>query len=129
MENDTISDTQIGVSSQLDSTHSAKQARLHSKADGSKWGSWSALTNDLNQWLQVNLRTYTRVTRVATQGRNGFYQWVTKYKLQYSDDGDTFHVLEEPGNGGEKVYPYYRFRIFIIKENTLEVPKRTSALQ
>ena len=103
MENEAIADTQIDASSQLDSSHSAKQARIYSKADGSKWGSWSALTNDLNQWLQVDLGTYTRVTRVATQGRNGFNQWVIKYKLQFSDDGDTFHVYEEPGNGGAKV--------------------------
>ena len=110
LENGAISDTQIDASSQLDSTHSAKQARLHSKADGSKWGSWSALTNDLSQWLQVDLSTYTRVTRVATQGSNGFYQWVTKYNLQYSDDGDKFHSFEEPGNNGAKVYPNYMFR-------------------
>lgn len=126
MENKVIHDEEIDASSQLDNTHSASQARLHSKADGSKLGSWSARTNDLNQWLQVDLSTYTRVTRVATQGRNGFYEWVTKYKLQYSDDGDTFHVYEEPGNGGAKVYPYYRLRIFIIREITLETPtKRT----
>lgn len=105
LENGAISDTQIAASSQLDSTHSAQKARLHFKADGSKWGSWSALTNDLSQWLQVDLSTYTRVTRVATQGRNGFYQWVTKYNLQYSDNGDTFHSFEEPGNNGAKVYP------------------------
>ena len=117
MENKAIHDTQIDASSQLDSTHSAKQARLHSEADGSTLGSWSARTNDLNQWLQVDLSTYNRVTRVATQGRNGLHQWVTKYKLQYSDDGDTFHVYEEPGNGGAKVCPYYGLRIFITTEN------------
>ena len=129
MENDVIDDKQIDASSQLDSTHSARQGRLHSKADGSTWGSWSARTNDLNQWLQVDLSTYTRVTRVATQGRNGFYQWVTKYKLQYSDDENTFHVYEEQGNGGAKVYRYYRLRIFIIKEITLETPtKMTSCM-
>ena len=105
MENDAILDTQISASSQLDDTHSAKQARLHSKADGCKWGSWSALRSDLSQWLQVDLRSYTRVTRVATQGRNGYDQWVTKYKLQYSDDGDRFHFFEGPGNNAAKVNP------------------------
>ena len=124
MENKVILDTQIVASSQLDSTHSTTQARLHSKADGSTLGSWSAHTNDLKQWLQVDLSTYTRVTRVATQGRNGFNQWVTKYKLQYSDDGDTFHVYEEPGNGGAKVYLHYKLRIFIISEITLETPTK-----
>ena len=108
VEDGAILDTQISASSQLDYTHSAKQARLHSKADGSKWGSWSALKDDLNQWLQVDLRSFTRVTRVATQGRNGLDQWVTKYNLQYSDNGDIFHFFEEAGNNAAKVYlPLY----------------------
>ena len=124
MENQAISDTQISASSQLDTTHSAKQARLHSKADGNQKGSWTALRNDLNQWLQVDLGSYTRVTRVATQGRNGYDQWVTKYRLQYSDDGDSFHFFKEPWNNVAKVCPsvvnitmteevnYYRFSTF-----------------
>jgi len=38
------------------------------------------------------------VTRVATQGRNAAYsQWVTKYKLQYSDDGVNFQYYQENG--------------------------------
>ena len=37
------------------------------------------------------------VTRLATQGRNGYSQWVTKYKLQYSDDGVNFQYYWEHG--------------------------------
>ena len=99
-----ISDAQITASSQWDDTHSATQARLHSKSDGRKRGGWAALRNDLSQWLQVDLGSYTTVTRVATQGRNGVDQWVTKYRLQYSDDGDTFHVFEEAGKSSAKVH-------------------------
>ena len=108
VEDGAILDTQISASSQLDNTHSAKQARLHSKADGSKWGSWSALRNDLNQWLQVDLGSYTRVTRVATQGRNAFNEWVTKYRLQYSDDGATFDLYKEAANSSAKVWPFLK---------------------
>ena len=103
MENRAILDAQIKASSQLDETHTAKQSRLHSQADGDKRGSWSALRNDVNQWLQVDLVSYTRVTGVATQGRNGHYEWVTKYRLQYSDDGDAFHFYEDPGTNAAKV--------------------------
>ena len=94
MENQAIFDAQVTASSQMDNTHSAREARLHSKSDGNQRGGWVALKNDLNQWLQVDLGTFTRVTRVATQGRDGYDQWVTKYRLQYSDDGDTFHSFK-----------------------------------
>ena len=103
MENEGIADVQISSSSQLDDTHSASEARLNFKADGSKRGGWSALTNDFNQWLQVDLGTVNRVTRVATQGRNGRDQWVTRYRLQYSGDGVKFLFYEEFENTSAKV--------------------------
>ena len=104
MENQAISDAQVTASSQMDNTHSAREARLHSKSDGNQRGGWVALKNDLNQWLQVDLGTFTRVTRVATQGRDGYDQWVTKYRLQYSDDGFTFHSFKEISSNFAKVW-------------------------
>ena len=105
MENKAISDAQITASSQSDDDHSARQARLHSKSSGSKrGGGWSALKNDINTWLQVDLGSYTTVTRVATQGMDGHDQWVTKYRVQYSDDGDTFHFFKETGDNSAKVW-------------------------
>ncbi|XP_066019015.1 uncharacterized protein [Pocillopora verrucosa] len=99
-----ISDTQITASSQLDGYHSASQARLHFQADGYKVGGWSALTNDRDQWLQVNFGSYTKVTRLATQGMNGYDQWVTRYMLQYSDDGITFHLYKEATSSSAKEF-------------------------
>lgn len=93
MESKAITDTQIWASSQLNDTYSAAQARLHLKADGTKAGCWSALRNDLNQWLQVDFGSQTRVTRLATQGRNAYNEWVIRYRIQYSDDGVTFHYF------------------------------------
>ena len=88
MENGKIKDKQIEASSSL----AAKQGRLNFK------GSWSASTNDVNQWLQIDLDNYnTTVTGVATQGKNGKREWVTKYKLQYSDDGEKFQFYREQG--------------------------------
>ena len=103
MENEAISDGQITSSSQLDDNHSARQGRLHYMISGYKRGGWSALRNDLHQWLQVDLGSYTRVTRVATQGRNAFNEWVTKYNLQHSDDGVTFDLYKEGTNSSAKV--------------------------
>ena len=104
MENGTISDRQIAASSQLDADHAATQGRLNFKATANKAGSWSAGSNDFSQWLQVDLSIQnTKVTRVATQGRDDSPQWVTKYKLQYSNDGVNFQYYTEPGRLKNKV--------------------------
>ena len=94
MEDRLIKNAQITASSQWDSNHAAIQARLNFKAGGGKQGGWSALWNDHSQWIQVTLGSYTKLTGIATQGRNGHSQWVTKYKLQYSDDGVNFHYYK-----------------------------------
>ena len=104
MESEAILDAQISASSQLDDNHSARQARLHFMISGYQRGGWSALRNDLNQWLQVDLGSYTRVTRLATQGRNAYNEWVTKYGLQYSDDGVTFQLYKGAANSSVKVW-------------------------
>ena len=46
---------------------------------------WAALTNDLNQWIEVYLGVPRAVHRVVTQGRADAGQWVTKYKVQYKE--------------------------------------------
>ena len=94
MENRLIKDAQITASSEWNSNHAAIQARLNFKAGGGKQGAWSARSNDANQWIQVALGSYTKLTGIATQGRNGANQWVTKYQLQYSDDGVIFHFYK-----------------------------------
>ena len=103
MESQAIEDAQISASSQLDGNHSAIQGRLHLERNGRKQGGWSALTNDRNQWLQVDLNTFAQVTVIATQGRHGFKEWVTKYSMQYSDDGVTFTLYKESDSSSEKV--------------------------
>ena len=104
MENRLIKDTQITASSEWDSNHASIQARLNFKAGGGKQGAWSARSNDANQWIQVALERYTKLTGIATQGRNGANQWVTKYQLQYSDDGVIFYYYKAPGQSSPKVF-------------------------
>ena len=100
MEDNAIADKQISASSQLDANHATSRGR----AASSNGGSWSALTDDISQWLQVDLgNQQTIVTRVATQGSNAKGQWVTKYKLQYSYDGFNFQYYSEPGQNENKV--------------------------
>ncbi|XP_058960030.2 uncharacterized protein [Pocillopora verrucosa] len=104
MESRDIVDAQITASSEFDGNHAAKQGRLNFQAVPGKAGSWSARTNDVNQWIQIKLPGYTKITRFATQGRNAFNQWVTQYKLEYSEDGVTFHYYHEPGQSAPKIF-------------------------
>ena len=103
MENGAISDAQISASSQWHDNNGPHRARLNRKQEGKKKGAWSSLNNDIYQWLQVDLGKYTTVTRIATQGRSDLNQWVTKYRLQYSEDGVNFHFYKALGQDSAKV--------------------------
>ena len=105
MENGAISDAQISASSQWDNNHGPDRARLNRRRFGNMRGAWSSLNNDIYQWLQVDLGKYTTVTRIATQGRSDFNQWVSKYRLQYSEDGVNFHLYKSLGQDSAKVRP------------------------
>ena len=104
MENGEISDEQITASTQWDDNHAPILGRLHFPEAGGRAGGWAAGIRDANQWLQVDLKNkYTNVTGVATQGRNAHHEWVTKYNLQYSDDGVNFSFYMEQGYNSTKV--------------------------
>ena len=104
MENDGIPNDQISASSERGFNHAAIQGRLNFQATSTKAGAWAARTNDGNQWLQIDLgEQQIKITHVATQGRNGVDQWVSKYKLKYSTDGAHFQYYREKGSGSIKV--------------------------
>ena len=107
MESGAIADSQITASSEWSVYHSSKRARLYTKEIGRLigTGAWSSLMRDLNQWLQVDLGKITPVTHVATQGRNSFSpaQMVTRYKLQFSDDGASFLFYKRQGQSSDTV--------------------------
>ncbi|XP_078365178.1 retinoschisin-like [Oculina patagonica] len=104
MESGAILDSQITASSEHNSNHAAHQARLRFRGGGGKAGGWAALYNDNNQWLQVDLQQTTRVTRIATQSRYDGIQWVTEYKLQYSEDGHTFTFYRRSGDHSDTIF-------------------------
>ena len=107
MENGSITDAQISASSQWDANHAAHQGRLHFTARPRKPGSWTPRKDDPHPWLQIDLGSqYIKVKRVATQGRNSnnrWYEWVTRYKMQYSNDEVNFQYYKERGQTTAKV--------------------------
>ena len=100
-----ISNGQVIASSQLDAGHAAINGRLKAIRTSNKVGSWSPYTNNIKQWLQIDLggQERTLVAKIATQGDNANSTWVTHYTLQYSDNGDKFIVYKELGQGKDKV--------------------------
>lgn len=114
MESGAISEAQISASSQYDNEHGPKNARLrntHGK------GSWVAGLNDVDQWLQVDLLGLDIVTGIATQGRHSEHaMWVTKYKLQYSNDGESFRYYKEQGENVDKVETNLKWRPWVFKQ-------------
>ena len=104
MESGAITNDQITGSSQYNAAHGWVRARLNLQNGRGGNGGWSARRSDANQWIQVDLRKVMTVNGVATQGRDAsFLQCVTKYKLQYSNDGQTFSDYKEEGKTDAKV--------------------------
>ncbi|XP_078368360.1 retinoschisin-like [Oculina patagonica] len=104
MESGAILDSWISASSEYSAILGAHLARLHLKRTASRYGGWAALYFDYNQWLQVDLQQTTRVTGIATQGREDWPQWVTEYKLQYGEDGHTFTFYKRIGDHADTVF-------------------------
>ena len=66
--------------------HGPANARLNYPA-GQGAGAWVAGSNDVHQWIQVDLLMSKMVYGIVLQGREEHQQWVTKYKVQYIDGG------------------------------------------
>lgn len=61
-------------------------------------GSWCSGSLTQGEWIQVDLLEAKRIREIATQGRSGWTQWVTKYQLKYSltSDEDSFQYVTSP---------------------------------
>ena len=129
MESEAITNTQLSASSELggDVSHSPRQGRLNFKWSYNVAGGWCPHHSDSNPWLQVDFGNCTIVTAIATQGRNGWgYWWVTKYQLNYSNNGVAFKFYMEPPSTSAKV-SFYEFYFYHCYHHCEElVPKSQS---
>ena len=73
------------------------QARLNNAHTLGSYGSWSALQNNIGQYLQIDLGKQRVVNKIATQGRPSYDQWVTSYKLLFSSDGAKWNEYQNDG--------------------------------
>ncbi|XP_069067610.1 contactin-associated protein-like 2 isoform X2 [Pleurodeles waltl] len=61
-------------------------------------GGWSPLDNDNYQWLQVDFGNRKQISSIATQGRYSSSDWVTQYRVLYSDTGRNWKPYNQDGN-------------------------------
>ena len=87
--------------------HSASYARLNHaavfSADGKRVvaGAWVALTDDANQFIEVNLGGLKWVSGVVLQGRDSKDHWITKFIAQYKVDADGVLMVVKDANQQE----------------------------
>ena len=61
-------------------------------------GGWSPSDSDHYQWLQVDFGSRKQISAVATQGRYSSSDWVTQYRMLYSDTGRNWKPYHQDGN-------------------------------
>ena len=102
MADDSILDSQITASSTWNGDLLPENGRLDFESAGNMQGAWVAgmgANQDINQWIQVDFDgTLTTITGVIIQGRENANQWVTKYKVQYSNDGTNWQYVKDVNN-------------------------------
>ncbi|CAH3172634.1 unnamed protein product [Porites evermanni] len=94
MQSGKIKNRAITASSSFNHFHSAWLSRLHRVKRGRYIGAWASKYRNYNQWLQVDLGYATKITGIATQGRQDANQWVTVYRVYYSTDGVYFALVK-----------------------------------
>ena len=90
MKSGKIPDSAITATTIYNQYYGPERARLDTVKSGSFGGAWIPKTRDMGQWIQVDLGQITKITRIATQGRQDAAQWVKSYSITYSVQGDPF---------------------------------------
>ena len=62
----------------------------------------------------MNFGRFVKVTIVSTQGRDDTYEWVKKYRLTYSYDGDFFRDYLEDGSV-KVIFPQSKTQYFLLR--------------
>lgn len=102
--------------------HAAWLARLHNLPRGRWVGCWIPRHMNHRQWIQVDLRRFYKIVKVATQGRYNAKQYVTKFVVKYSLD--RIRWLPYTKKGRVQVFPGNRDPN-TVKENVFRPAMRT----
>ncbi|XP_032340262.1 contactin-associated protein-like 2 [Camelus ferus] len=82
-------------SSSMSGSYSPGYAKINKRGGA---GGWSPSDSDHYQWLQVDFGNRKQISAVATQGRYSSSDWVTQYRMLYSDTGRNWKPYHQDGN-------------------------------
>ncbi|XP_038047394.1 uncharacterized protein LOC119721398 isoform X2 [Patiria miniata] len=99
MDDDTIPDTSIETSSVLGPEYGNSQSRLNAQASAAMKGCWAPALNNKDQYVQVDLGKPTLVTGVSVQGCKDEERWVTKFKVELSQDEKNWKEAQNKQGG------------------------------
>ena len=97
LENGQIPSNAMVSSSQHNQYYGPERARLREVTEGSYIGGWSPKASNQGEWIQFDLGKDTKVTRIATQGRDNAGWWTTSFSLSFRVNGGMY----EPYNNGQ----------------------------
>ncbi|KAM8893579.1 lactadherin-like isoform 1-T1 [Spinachia spinachia] len=71
-----------------------------------KTNAWSPAHNNRSEWIQVDLEKTKRLTGIITQGAKDFgvVQFVTVFKVAYSNDGESWSTVKQENAGRDKLF-------------------------
>ncbi|XP_061595936.1 EGF-like repeat and discoidin I-like domain-containing protein 3 isoform X2 [Cololabis saira] len=109
MKSRLISDEQLSASSKFRTwgidtfTWHPQFARLDKAG---KTNAWSPAHNNRSEWIQVDLQKTKRLTGIITQGAKDFgvVQFVSVFKVAYSNDGESWKVVNDENTGSDKLF-------------------------
>ena len=88
-------DGKIKASSSYDANHDVRGCKLNIIMPKEHSSAWCASQSDKNPWIQVNFGTKLLITGVSIQGRGDCNQYITKFRVLYSNDGHNFFNISE----------------------------------
>ena len=109
IEDNKLPDSAFTASSQMNANYAPKYARLNYKNADGDFGGWCPQKNDLEQWLQIDLGKVSKITAIATQGRDGEARWTIEYRIMYSLTGGYYMSY--------KTVNIEQVRLFSLSEN------------
>ena len=86
----------ITASSIANANYKASNGRLQAQPGNGGYG-WIPSSQKNQEWFHVDFGSWTKVARIAIQGRQNAARWLTKFKLTYSYDGLFFKEYIEDG--------------------------------
>ncbi|XP_038060527.1 lactadherin-like [Patiria miniata] len=109
MEDGRIPDASITASSMWSNRadHGPTRARLNLQVRGGAAAWCNDEASDPDPWIQVDFGSNVIITGVITQGRGdgNWRQWVTEFKVAYSNDGQEWTDVTDDGSSTPMKFP------------------------